>query len=33
MAMVTYTLENLPPESKEAWDRGAAIIKDEDVDC
>jgi uncharacterized protein (DUF4415 family) len=32
MAMVTYTLENLPPESKEVWDR-PVVITDEDIDC
>jgi uncharacterized protein (DUF4415 family) len=31
MAIVRYTLENLPPVSKEVRDRAAAI-KDEDID-
>jgi uncharacterized protein (DUF4415 family) len=30
--MVTYTLEDLPPVSKEVWDR-ALTITDEDIDC
>jgi len=31
MGMVSYTLETLPPVSKEEWDRVEAI-KDEDID-
>jgi uncharacterized protein (DUF4415 family) len=32
MVTVTYTLEDLPPESKEVRDRGLTIT-DEDIDC
>jgi uncharacterized protein (DUF4415 family) len=32
MAMVSYTLENLPPVSQEVIDQVAAM-KDEDIDC
>ena len=32
MAIVRYTLETLPPVSKEDWDR-LDSIKDEDIDC
>jgi len=32
MGIASYTLETLPPVSKEEWDRVDAI-KDEDIDC
>jgi uncharacterized protein (DUF4415 family) len=32
MGTVVYTLENLPPESKEVRDR-AAVLEDEAIDC
>jgi uncharacterized protein (DUF4415 family) len=32
MGMIAYTIEDMPPASKEVWDRGA-VIQDEAIDC